>query len=129
MPKLYRSEKKMIGGVCQGLSETWNIPVIVLRLLFVGSTLFFFFPVLVYLVLLVSLPEQNGAPNKLQKPSFKTAIPAVIGIIAGFFCGYLGGLIAIGGDSSGFLVVIFFSLCGAVAGGIGGFLLGSRMVK
>ena len=59
--KLYRSRSGMIFGVCKGLAEYLNVPVVALRtiwLIFVVSTGFIPFAVL-YLILAYFLPERD----------------------------------------------------------------------
>ena len=57
--QLYRSrENRMFGGVCGGLGEYLNIDPTVVRLLFVFGVIFGFGSLLiVYLVMLVVIPE------------------------------------------------------------------------
>lgn len=59
--KIYRSEKdKMIGGVCGGLAEYFNIDVVIIRLLWV---LLFFLEgsgLIAYLIAWVVIPSDNS---------------------------------------------------------------------
>ena len=56
--KLYRSrENRMIGGVCGGLGEFFGIDSTLIRLLFVLLVIFGGSGLLVYLVMLVIVPE------------------------------------------------------------------------
>jgi len=56
--KLYRSrEDRMIGGVCGGLGEFFGIDSTLIRLLFVLLVIFGGSGILVYLVMLVIVPE------------------------------------------------------------------------
>ena len=58
---LYRShENRMIGGVCAGLGEFFEIDPTIIRLFFVFGAIFFGFPgalVLIYIVMLLVVPE------------------------------------------------------------------------
>lgn len=62
--QLYRSRtNRMIGGVCSGLGDFFGIDPTLVRLLFVFGAIFFHVPlpggmILVYLVLLVVVPEE-----------------------------------------------------------------------
>jgi phage shock protein C len=57
--KLYRSrDERMIGGVCGGLGEFFGIDPTLIRLLFVLLTIFGGTGVLVYLVMLLIVPEE-----------------------------------------------------------------------
>ena len=57
--KLYRSrDERMIGGVCGGLGEFFSIDPTLIRLLFVLLTIFGGSGVLVYLVMLLIVPEE-----------------------------------------------------------------------
>jgi len=56
---LYRSRtNRVIGGVCGGLSQFFNLDVTLIRLLFVLGIFFFQGAVLVYLVMLIIVPEE-----------------------------------------------------------------------
>ena len=56
---LYRSRtNRVIGGVCSGLSQFFNMDVTLIRLLFVLGLFFFQQIVLVYLVMLIIVPEE-----------------------------------------------------------------------
>jgi len=59
--KLYRSEKdRMIGGVCGGLAEYFNIDSSIFRLIFVFVLLYGGSGLLVYLILWVVLPSSSS---------------------------------------------------------------------
>ncbi|MFA6588580.1 MAG: PspC domain-containing protein [Patescibacteria group bacterium] len=58
--KLYRSRKnRMIGGVCGGLGEYFNIDPIIFRALFVLFTLADGAGILVYIVMMFIVPDEN----------------------------------------------------------------------
>jgi phage shock protein C len=59
--KLFRSKKeRMIGGVCGGLANYFNIDPTIVRLIFVLSFFFLFkSSLLIYLLLLISIPEEQ----------------------------------------------------------------------
>lgn len=65
--KLYRdSDKRIIGGVCAGISAYFNIDPIILRLIFVIALLFYGAPILVYLILWIVIPEAKTTAEKLE---------------------------------------------------------------
>jgi phage shock protein C len=70
--KLYRSrDDRMIGGVCGGLGEFFGIDPTWMRLLFVLLTIFGGSGVLVYLVMLLIVPEEpldvTSSPPPVQE--------------------------------------------------------------
>ena len=57
--RLYRSRTdRVIGGVCGGLAQFFSIDVTIIRLLFVIAALFGGSSLLVYLVMLLIVPEE-----------------------------------------------------------------------
>ncbi len=61
--RLYRSrQERMIGGVCGGLGKYFGIDPTVLRILFVLGVLLAGHGLLIYLVLLVLMPEEPLSP-------------------------------------------------------------------
>ncbi|MCB2209747.1 PspC domain-containing protein [bacterium] len=57
--KLYRDTANgMIGGVCAGLAEYFNVDPTIVRLLFVFLTLAGFSGVLIYLIMLLIVPAK-----------------------------------------------------------------------
>lgn len=66
--KLYRSRKqRMIAGVCGGLGEYFGVDPTVMRVLFVVATVLGFgSAILVYLILLIVVPEE---PLEAPPPS------------------------------------------------------------
>lgn len=61
--KLYRSSNnKMIAGVCGGLAEYFNMDATVMRVLFVGVSVFSAaFPgILAYIILVFIMPQGNS---------------------------------------------------------------------
>lgn len=60
MNVLHRSStNRIIGGVCGGIAETYSLDVSLIRLLFVIVTLFYGTGLLIYIALLVLLPEDE----------------------------------------------------------------------
>ncbi len=57
--RLYRSQKeRMIGGVCGGLGDFFNVDPIIFRLIFVLMLLGAGSGVLVYIVMMLIIPEE-----------------------------------------------------------------------
>lgn len=58
--KLYRSQSRMLGGVCGGLAEYWNVDPTFIRVVF---AVLFFVPVmpivLPYLIMWLLIPERK----------------------------------------------------------------------
>lgn len=59
--KLYRpKEDRVIAGVCSGIARYFKIDVIIIRLIFVLLAIYAGSGVLIYLILLIIMPEENG---------------------------------------------------------------------
>jgi len=73
--KLYRSATdKMLGGVCAGLGNYFNIDRTIVRLFFVVLTLLGGFGPLVYIILWIVIPQEGTTdltPGKMDKDEFK----------------------------------------------------------
>lgn len=67
--KLYRSrENRMLGGVCGGLGEYFDIDPTLVRVLFVFGA-FLGIPgalLLIYLVMLILVPQETELPTEVQ---------------------------------------------------------------
>ena len=64
--KLYRSEtNKMMGGICGGLGEYFNIDPTIVRLVFVLAALLAGHGILVYIILWIIIPP---APSTYNRP-------------------------------------------------------------
>jgi len=58
--RLYKDQhRKMIGGVCAGLAEYFNIDVTIVRVLFLGSLILHGTGFLLYVILWICLPKKN----------------------------------------------------------------------
>lgn len=78
--KLTRSTNKMIGGVCAGLAEYFDLDVTLIRVLYLILTLFSAaFPgVILYIILLLIIPEAAPAApkaNNVEDVEFTEAEP------------------------------------------------------
>lgn len=61
--KLYRSQsQRMVGGVCGGLAEYFNIDVTVIRVLFIALTVFGGAGLILYLLMWIFVPDASKAP-------------------------------------------------------------------
>jgi len=59
--KLYRSQdQKMLGGVCGGLGEYFNIDPIIVRIIFIAFALIAGGGLLLYLILWLLIPLESG---------------------------------------------------------------------
>ena len=119
---LIRNENRIIGGVCSSLSEKYNFPKWILRVIFVITSILMTFPVFIYLLLWLLIPngiKTTQADKKKKKTSQNLGF--FIGGFLGWFIGESLGIIAIDGDKSGGLVVFIFALIGIPVGAIIGF--------
>ena len=57
---LTRSSERMLGGVCAGLAEHLNVDPTLVRLAFVALGLVYGFGALIYLVMWIVIPDENG---------------------------------------------------------------------
>lgn len=75
--KLYRSvTDKMVGGVCGGLAEYFDIDPVIVRLIFVLAVIFGGSGILAYIILWIIIPEKPYfiTPfNQTQEPQNQTA--------------------------------------------------------
>ncbi len=121
-----RPKKRWIGGVCSGLGEKYKLKPIIFRILFVLCTavlkIFFMFPILIYLLLWIIIPNSKLIPVAEKKRQYTIqSLLGIIGAIIGSGLGYYFGVIQVGNDVSGFLVIIIFFVLGLVAGAVAGF--------
>ncbi|MBC8163360.1 MAG: PspC domain-containing protein [Roseiflexaceae bacterium] len=56
--QLRRSNNKILAGVCAGVAEYFNIDPVIVRLVFVLGVLFVGFPIILYPILWLIMPEQ-----------------------------------------------------------------------
>lgn len=65
--KLYRSRKdKIIGGVCGGLGKYFDIDPVLIRVLFVFLTFFHGSGLILYLILLIIVPQEPLIPDEIE---------------------------------------------------------------
>lgn len=66
---LFRSNRGIFAGVCQGISEKFNVNVTLIRLAFIFSTFFTLgFNIIIYLLCVIIMPKRSGnTPNSATK--------------------------------------------------------------
>lgn len=65
--RLYRDpENEVIGGVCGGIGEFFNIDPVIIRILFVVFTLLYGSGILIYILLWIAIPEARTTAQKLE---------------------------------------------------------------
>ena len=65
--KMYRDkDNRVIGGVASGLAAFWGIDSTVVRVLFIGMTIFGGLGLLVYIIMWIALPEARTITEKMQ---------------------------------------------------------------
>jgi phage shock protein PspC (stress-responsive transcriptional regulator) len=65
--RMYRdTDHRMIGGVCAGMGSYWNMDPWIVRLIFVGMTIFGGLGLLIYLILYIVLPEAKTTSQKIE---------------------------------------------------------------
>jgi len=75
--KLYRSEKnRMLGGVCAGLGEFFNVDATLIRILFVVITIFGGGGILIYILLWLIIPSESSF-SELSKKNFEKNVQEV----------------------------------------------------
>lgn len=56
--RLYRSRDRMIGGVCSGIAEYFNIDPVIVRAIFLSMLFFGGGGLILYLILLIMVPKK-----------------------------------------------------------------------
>lgn len=65
--RMYRDpDNRVISGVCSGLASYWHLDPTVVRVVFVVLTVLGFSGVIIYLILLIILPEAQTTAQKLE---------------------------------------------------------------
>lgn len=66
--KLTRSQNRILGGVCSGLAEYFDIDVVLIRIIFILTILVSGAGLIIYIILWVALPEENDfKSNNMEK--------------------------------------------------------------
>ena len=77
--RMYRDpENRIIGGVCSGLANYWNIDPNLVRVIFVILTIFGMAGVIIYLVLWMVLPEAVTSAQKIEMRGENVTISSII---------------------------------------------------
>lgn len=116
------SENRIIGGVCGGISERFQINSALVRVVFLVLSIIFLFPFLIYAFLWLILPttgNKKGKNSGVLIGIFLGCIGAFLGFFVGRFVGQ--GLGYTGGES---IISIMIAIIGIPIGAIGGFFLG-----
>lgn len=61
--RLYRSKNRIIGGVCQGLADYFNVDVVLVRIIALFALFCLSAGFWVYLVLWIVVPVQRSQPS------------------------------------------------------------------
>lgn len=73
--RVYRNPDNMIlGGVCSGISEYFNIDPIILRLIFVIAVIFYGSGIYIYLILWIIIPKAETRAQKLEMKGEKVNV-------------------------------------------------------
>jgi len=76
--RLYRNDtEKVIGGVCSGLAEYFDIDVVIVRVIFIATALVWGTSILIYLILWIAIPRKPVVP---VSKSATEETPEAIGI-------------------------------------------------
>jgi phage shock protein PspC (stress-responsive transcriptional regulator) len=109
--KWVRANDGAVFGVCKGIARTLDIPVGLLRLIWIISVLFFGAGILLYLMLAITLPRQDKAAEALQpwilgvcsKIALRTDLE--VGIVR--FLAVSLSLISLGATVIGYVILYF----------------------
>ncbi|GAA4806580.1 PspC domain-containing protein [Litoribaculum gwangyangense] len=140
--KLYRNtNKKVFGGVCSGLAHYIDIPVILIRIVWLILSIFFCIGIIIYFILWIAIPDKkhvestvdskidktNGT-NVVVKNSFSFLGIIILGCVIGFLIGWEYGksLGYTGSDSIGTLMI---AITGFVIGGVLASIIGVIVVS
>jgi len=90
--RFYRDENnKLIGGVCAGLANYFNIDKLVVRILFILFTLGFGFSFIIYLILWVAIPSTASEKiGSYRKRLFRDPESKLIGGVCSGLASYFG---------------------------------------
>src|SRR6476660_3170556 len=90
--RFYRDENnKLLGGVCAGLANYFNIDKLVVRILFIIFTFGFGFGFIAYLILWVAIPSSASTTiGSMRKRLFRDPENKLIGGVCGGLASYFG---------------------------------------
>jgi len=123
------SENRIIGGVCGGISERFQINSALVRVVFLVLSIIFQFPFLIYAFMWLVLPSTSNKYN--FKSGFNIMlliVGSVVGSILGFFLGvgYAMEKGYKGGDS---IMQLIFGVIGIPIGAIFGIFCGGIYIS
>jgi phage shock protein PspC (stress-responsive transcriptional regulator) len=84
-PRLVRSRRgRLIGGVCSGLADHFGVDPILFRIAFVGLAIFSGIGIVLYLAILLLVPEEGAsrAPIHLLRSSWRIVLGVVVVLVA-----------------------------------------------
>ncbi len=84
-PRLLRTRRgRLIGGVCSGLADHFGVDPILFRIAFVGLAIFSGVGIVLYLALLLLVPEEGAshAPIHLLRSSWRIVLGVVVVLVA-----------------------------------------------
>lgn len=128
--------KKVIGGVCAGLADYFGVSVLLLRILWLILSFFFFIGFIIYIGLWIGIPnnkklesdlnrEKSNSTKEIVKNSFSLLGLIIIGCLLGFWGGWEFGLL----DSEGNIITLMIALAGCLIGGVIGAIVGVIIVS
>jgi phage shock protein PspC (stress-responsive transcriptional regulator) len=84
-PRLVRTRRgRLIGGVCSGLADHFGVDPILFRIAFVGLAIFSGIGIVLYLAILLLVPEEDAsrAPIHLLRSSWRIVLGVVVVLVA-----------------------------------------------
>lgn len=138
--KLYRNTKdKVLGGVCSGLADYFGFSILLVRILWLILSLFFFVGFIIYTGLWIGIPnkkniesdidsnhDKSNSTKEVVKNSFSLIGLIIIGSFLGLWGGWEYGQTL---DSKGSIITLMIALSGFVIGGIIGSIIGVKIVS
>ena len=67
MGKLYRSNDRVLAGVCAGVAEHLNLEAKLVRIIWLLCAVFAGFGVILYIILWIIMPQKNTAQNYTER--------------------------------------------------------------
>jgi phage shock protein PspC (stress-responsive transcriptional regulator) len=84
-PRLVRTRRgRLLGGVCSGLADHFGVDPILFRIAFVGLAIFSGIGIVLYLAILLLVPEEGAsrAPIYLRRSSWRIVLGVVVVLVA-----------------------------------------------
>jgi len=85
--KIRREDNRIIGGVCSGISEKYNVHLWITRLTFWIASSLLVVPYLIYLGLWIAIPSRNQfkITDRVRLQPIGVIVGAIIGVLIFFF--------------------------------------------